>query len=260
MKTKQKRAGRVLSAGNESKLNEALGALEGAVGAIRSVLSQLEDRGDGMRDRELRFFPLQEVRMEEIGGAPTLSGYAAVYNQLSVDFGGWREIIRPGALTASLAKGPDTRANVDHTNGLSLIGRTRNGTLKLTEDDQGLRVVIQPPDTQAGRDVMTLVKRGDLNQMSFAFWTLRDNWLETGEYVLRELNEVEINGGDVSIVTYPAYPATSVQMRSLMNLPVIPENVRGRAPASDIAEEAATRARELRRRQRWLQVLEMENE
>lgn len=213
-----------------------------------------------MKQRELRFFPLTEVRMESLNGAPTLSGYAAVYNQLSVDFGGWREIIRPGAFTGTLAKGPDTRANVDHTGGLSTIGRTRNGTLTLSEDAQGLRVLIQPPDTQAGRDVVTLVQRGDLNQMSFAFWTQRDNWLETGEYVLRELHEVDIDGGDVSIVTYPAYPATSVQMRSLMNLPPLPENVRGRAPASDIADEVA-RARWLsRRRQRWLRVLESENE
>ena len=207
-----------------------------------------------MKERELRFFPLQEVRMDEIGGKPTLSGYAAVYNQLSVDFGGWREIIRPGAFTGSLAKGPDTRANVDHSGGLSTIGRTRNGTLQLLEDPQGLRVVIEPPDTQAGRDVMTLVKRGDLNQMSFAFWALRDNWLESGEYVLRELHEVEIDGGDVSIVTYPAYPQTSVQMRNLMNLPPMPTNVRGQGTASDKVDEAA-RARLLSRRRR-LQLME----
>lgn len=208
----------------------------------------------------MRFFPLTEVRMEEVLGAPTLSGYAAVYNQLSVDFGGWREIIRPGAFTGTLAKGPDTRANVDHMGGLNVIGRTRNGTLTLAEDAQGLRVVIQPPDTQAGRDVMTLVKRGDLNQMSFAFWTLRDNWLETGEYVLRELNELDIDGGDVSIVTYPAYPQTSVQMRSLMNLPPLPEmNVRGQGTASDKAAPAM-QGHELQRCQRWLKILELENE
>lgn len=216
-----------------------------------------------MKQRELRYFPLMEVRMEDVNGAPTLSGYAAVYNQLSVDFGGWREIIRPGAFTGTLAKGPDTRANVDHMGGLNVIGRTRNGTLTLAEDAQGLRVVITPPDTQAGRDVTTLVKRGDLNQMSFAFWTQRDNWLETGEYVLRELHEVDIDGGDVSIVTYPAYPATSVQMRNLMNLPTPPGtlllNVRGQGTASDITE-AATRARERVRRQRWLKILEVENE
>lgn len=248
------RAGRVISASNESRLNEALTALETAVGSIRGVLSQLEDRtGEPMKQRELRFFPLQEVRMEEVNGKPTLSGYAAVYNQLSVDFGGWREIIRPGAFSGSLAKGPDTRANVDHQGGLNTIGRTRNGTLQLNEDAQGLRVTIEPPDTQAGRDVMTLVKRGDLNQMSFAFWTLRDNWLETGEYVLRELHEVDIDGGDVSVVTYPAYPQTSVQTRSLMNLPMIPNDLR-QGPDSDKSDREAgaamARARLLSRRRR----------
>lgn len=256
MKTKQKRAGRVLSAANEGRLNEALGQLTGAVDAIRGVLSQLDERTEPVKRRELRFFPLTEVRMEEVAGEPTLSGYAAVYNQLSVDFGGWREIIRPGAFTASLTKGPDTRANVDHMSGLSTLGRTRNGTLELAEDAQGLRVVIRPPDTQPGRDVLTLVKRGDLNQMSFAFFTIQDNWLQTGEEMLRELHEVDIDGGDVSIVTYPAYPQTSVQMRSLMNLPEIPENVRGQGSASDIADEAAARARSLLNRRRRLLLLE----
>ncbi len=193
--------------------------------------------------------------MEQVDGKPVLRGYAAVYNQLSVDFGGWREIIRPGAFTATLAMGPDVRALVNHESGLSTIGRTRNGTLRLAEDATGLRVEIEPPDTQAGRDVVTLVGRGDLNQMSFAFFTRRDNWLETGEYVLRELNEVDINDGDVAVVTYPAYPQTSIALRSLMNLPQIPNDLR-QGPDSDRAG-AATQARALQRR-RWLQIMEME--
>lgn len=255
MKHKQQRAGRVLSASNERRLRDAADAMDTAAASVRDVLSQLDERGErgDMRDKELRFFPAQELRMEEVDGKPTLAGYAAVYNQLSVDFGGWREIIRPGAFTNTLAQGPDTRALIDHSGGLSTIGRTRNGTLQLSEDATGLRVVIEPPDTQAGRDVVTLVQRGDLNQMSFAFWTVRDNWLDSGEYTLRELHELNIDGGDVAIVTYPAYPQTSIAMRSLMNLPQIPNAFRP-GPDSDKAETQA-RARLLGRR-RLLTLME----
>lgn len=256
---KQIRAGRVLSARNETTLRDAAAAIEQGADAIRKVLDSAgsstdeEGRSD-MKGKEVRYFAAQELRMEEVDGKPMLRGYAAVYNQLSVDFGGWQEIIRPGAFSATLATGPDVRALIDHESGLSTIGRTRNGTLRLAEDGTGLRVEIDPPDTQAGRDVVTLVRRGDLNQMSFAFWTKRDNWLQTGEQVLRELLEVDINNGDVAVVTYPAYPQTSIAMRSLMNLPDIPNAFR-LEPDSDRAG-AETQARALQRR-RWLQIMEM---
>ncbi len=209
-----------------------------------------------MKNKELRFFAAQELRMETVDGKQLLRGYAATFNQLSVDFGGWREIIRPGAFTASLAAGPDVRALVNHESGLSTIGRTRNGTLTLQEDGVGLHVEIDPPDTQAGRDVVTLVQRGDLNQMSFAFWTKRDNWLDTGEMILRELHEVDINNGDVAVVTYPAYPSTNVAVRSLMNLPEIPNDLR-QGPDSDKADVTAVQVR-LMSRMRRLQLLTLE--
>jgi phage head maturation protease len=120
----------------------------------------------------------------------------------------------------------------------------------------GLAVEIDPPDTQAGRDVVTLVERGDLNQMSFAFWTKRDNWLDTGEMILRELHEVDINDGDVAVVTYPAYPSTSVGMRSLMNLPEIPNGFR-LEPDSDTADAAGVQVRQaLRMRRLQLAIME----
>jgi HK97 family phage prohead protease len=252
-----KRAGRVLSARNETKLRDAAGAVEAAAVAIRDVLDAATEEGRAdMKNKEVRFFGAQELRMVMEDGKPVLRGYAAMFNQLSVDFGGWREIIRPGAFTASLAAGPDVRALVNHESGLSTIGRTRNGTLRLLEDGMGLAVEIDPPDTQAGRDVVTLVERGDLNQMSFAFWTRRDNWLDTGEMVLRELHEVDINDGDVAVVTYPAYPSTNIGLRSLMNLPEIPNDLR-QGPDSDKADAAGVQVRQALRMRR-LQLLTLE--
>lgn len=153
---------------------------------------------------------------------PTIVGYAAMFDRRSFDLGGFTEIIKPGAFASTLAGKPDVRALVNHESGLMTIGRTTNGTLQLVEDEIGLRVKILPPDTQAGRDVVTLVKRGDLSQMSFAFYTKVDNWLQDANgAITRELIEVSIDNGDVSIVTYPAYGDTLVQARSL-NIPEIP--------------------------------------
>ena len=186
-------------------------------------------------EKELRFCSAQEMRAEELEGKPVLRGYAAVFNQLSVNFGGWREVILPGAFKATLAGLPDVRAVVDHKGGLSTIGRTKNSTLRLAEDDVGLSVEIDPPDTQAGLDIVKLVERGDINQMSFAFWVIRQNWIHGDDYATRELVEVDIDDGDVAVVTYPAYKQTEIQARSLMNLPELPPefNLSGQGSGSD---------------------------
>lgn len=168
---------------------------------------------------EKRIYPIHlEVREAGDGQPATLAGYAAVFNSLSENLGGFVEMIEPGAFTNTLATSPDVRATIDHEGGLKVLGRTTNGTLHLTEDVTGLNVVIVPPDTQAGRDTLTLVKRGDLSQMSFAFtvppggdtWEVKENGLP-----LRRLRAINLNGGDVSVVTNPAYPVTSVEARSM---------------------------------------------
>lgn len=154
-----------------------------------------------------------------------IRGYAAVFNSRSVDLGGFVEIIKPGAFGRSLINDPDVRATIDHEGGLTTLGRTRNNTLRLWEDEQGLGVQIIPPDTQAGRDVVTLVRRGDVDQMSFMFRVPEggDEWRSDDGQMIRTLREVDINDGDVSIVTYPAYPQTSVEARAkvkeLANIP-----------------------------------------
>lgn len=168
---------------------------------------------------EKRIYPIHlEVRETSDGQPVTLAGYAAVFNSLSENLGGFVEMIEPGAFTNTLANSPDVRATIDHEGGLNVLGRTKNGTLLLTEDDNGLNVVITPPDTQAGRDTLTLVKRGDLSQMSFAFtvppggdtWEVKENGLP-----LRRLRAINLNGGDVSVVTHPAYPETSIEARNM---------------------------------------------
>jgi HK97 family phage prohead protease len=156
-------------------------------------------------------------------GAPTITGYAAVFNSMSEDLGGFREVIRPDAFTKSLEGTGDVLARAEHDSKM-LLGRRSTGTLKLSVDERGLLYEINPPDTQAGRDVVTLIKRGDVKQSSFAFRVpdAGDSW-DTGPdgLLLRELLNVELV--DVAPVAMPAYQATTVSARAL-------EHVKGTQP------------------------------
>jgi len=140
----------------------------------------------------------------------TLVGYAAVFN-VEADIGGyWMERIEPGAFTKSL--GGDVRALVNHDSG-RVIGRTKSGTLRLAEDAKGLAVEIDMPDTSDGRDLWTLVERGDISGMSFGFLVTRQEWDETAEPPVRTIKEVELH--EISAVAWPAYGETEIGMRSL---------------------------------------------
>lgn len=165
-------------------------------------------------ETERRAYCLQELRADvEPGQAPMIRGYAAVFDQLSEELGGFREKIQRGAFAANLA-GADVRALFNHDPNL-VLGRTKSGTLRLQEDIHGLRIEIDPPDTQAARDLMTSMQRGDIDQMSFGFQVIRDHWETDPEgKVTRTLLDVRLF--DVSPVTYPAYPQTQVGVRSAL--------------------------------------------
>lgn len=165
-----------------------------------------------MKPAEKRIWVDCELRIED-GETPKIMGYAAKYNAWSVDLGGFREIIRPGAFSRAISEQQDVRALVDHDASM-ILGRTKSGTLRMTEDSVGLRVEIDPPDTSIARDVMQSIRRGDIDGMSFGFVTRKDEWRHNkGGEMQRELIDVDLF--DVSVVTYPAYPDTSVAMRSL---------------------------------------------
>jgi uncharacterized protein len=161
---------------------------------------------------ERRFFKA-ELRADDTAG-PKIGGLAARYNVPSEDLGGFREIISPGAFTASLATNPDVVALYQHDPS-DILGRTRSGSLRLRETDQGLAFECDLPDTQLGRDVFSLVKRGDLSECSFAFTTDAEDYSAKDGQRVRELQAVSLH--DVSVVTFPAYPDTSVAVRSMQN-------------------------------------------
>jgi HK97 family phage prohead protease len=140
-----------------------------------------------------------------------MAGYAAVFNEPSLPLP-FIEKIAPGAFRKTLTETPDVRLLINHE-GLPLA-RTKNGTMRLYEDAKGLYFEAELADTQEARDLYTLVSRGDVDQMSFAFRVIRQRWND--DRTERMLTEVSLADGDVSIVTYPAYPATSVEAREAL--------------------------------------------
>lgn len=166
-----------------------------------------EDRSK-MKKIERRTYTVRNVETREADGKMKLAGYAAVFNDSSVPLP-FSERIAPGAFRKTLSETPDVRLLINHE-GLPLA-RTKNGTLLLTEDQVGLRFEAELPDTTEARDLWTLVQRGDVDQMSFAFRVIRQKWNQ--DRTERTLTEVSLADGDVSVVTYPAYPTTSVEAR-----------------------------------------------
>jgi HK97 family phage prohead protease len=171
---------------------------------------------------ERRFLTGQpiELRAAEAAGKPRkFSGYAALYNSRSSNLGTpdrpFIEIIAPGAFDAVLKN--DVRALFNH-NPDHVLGRSREagGTVRLFSDERGLGFEIDVPDTQLGRDLATSVERGDIDQNSFAFRIAKDGdkWVEEAGVITRTIKRVA-ELFDVSLVTYPAYPDTSVAVRSL---------------------------------------------
>ena len=143
---------------------------------------------------------------------PKITGYAAVFNSRSEDLGGFVEIIEPGAFSGSL-ESADVRALVGH-DATQVIGRNKSGTLNVFEDDHGLRVEIDPPNTSAGRDIVESVRRGDIDSMSFGFIATNDRWEYDDGQEVRYLEQVELL--EVSVVAWPAYQSTEVAVRSLL--------------------------------------------
>ena len=180
---------------------------------------------------ERRFVPQAELRAVKSDGRtmPTIAGHAAVFDQASVELWGFYEEVAPGAFADTIADGDDVRALFNHDPNL-VLGRTKSGTLRLSEDEVGLLAEFDPPDTQQARDLVTLIERGDVSQMSFAFRVLDDKWrIDGDERYVRRILRAKLY--DVAPVTYPAYPSTDVGVRAagkdplFGEIPVIPADL-----------------------------------
>jgi HK97 family phage prohead protease len=144
-----------------------------------------------------------EIRAVE-GDGMSFSGYAAVFNSPSEDLGGFREFVAQGAFKRSLESRNRMMLLWNHDSSQPLAS-TRNGSLKLTEDKNGLFVEATLPNTQLGRDIAELIRTGTIDAMSFGFQVKRDSWSTDGR--TRTLEDVSLH--EVSLVSWPAYEGTA---------------------------------------------------
>lgn len=169
--------------------------------------------------RDMEFVEDDELVIESrANGQAAIVGYAAVYNRLSLDLGGFREEILPGAFDRIVNRQrgkADVVALFNHDSNI-VLGRTSSGTLELSTDDKGLRYVVTPPVSR--QDIVELVQRRDVRGSSFAFTVDKNGesfrTAEDGK-AIRQIREVS-GLYDVGPVLQPAYPSSSaaVAMRS----------------------------------------------
>jgi uncharacterized protein len=144
-----------------------------------------------------------EFRVEYDG--EVVRGYAAVFDSYSEDLGGFIEIIKQGAFDDVL--NDDVRAFYNHSDSF-LLGRVSSGTLRVWQDETGLGYEVKMPNTTYANDLIELMRRGDVNQSSFAFLVGRDRWEKRNGKNVRIIEKVS-RLIDVSPVVLPAYPAAS---------------------------------------------------
>ncbi len=165
---------------------------------------------------ELRTFAVPDLRyLPAADGNPTrIQARALIYDAVSEDMGGWREVFSEGSVELD----PDLRMLYDH-NTSNVIGRLSAGTLDAMDDGSGIVATGYPPDTGWARDLLVSMERGDINQMSFRFLALEDDivWVPSetadgGGYVLRTVTRAKVS--EISVVAIPAYPQTVALARA----------------------------------------------
>ena len=166
-----------------------------------------------MDNLEIRSF---NIELRDEPESRHIEGYGSVFNERSLDLGGFVEMIAPGAFDGVIERS-DVKCYLDHNPEKGILARSRNGkgSLSLVIDEKGLRYEFDAPHTNLGDEVVEGLKRGDYSQSSFAFTVDDEVWTKEadGTY-LRTITKI---GGlyDVSIVANPAYEGTSVALRSL---------------------------------------------
>nr|WP_262481733.1 HK97 family phage prohead protease [Bacillus sp. CH30_1T] len=165
------------------------------------------------KKKETRIVDITNLQTRDgTGNEPVvISGYAAVFNSKTSIGDFFEEVIAPGAFARTISENGDIRALFNH-NWDHVLGRTRNGTLKVEEDNRGLKFEVELPNTSLARDLAESLRRGDINQCSFGFFATNDTWDYAVEPAVRTLNEIELY--EISVVSIPAYEDTEVSLRS----------------------------------------------
>jgi len=181
-----------------------------------SKVAELHERGERVTKGIEQRVAFQDLEIRQDGDGMTLRGYAAVFNSPSQPLP-FIETIERGAFRDSLNSRNDIKLLWNHDTSI-VLGSTRAGTLKLAEDERGLYVEANLPDTQAGRDAVISIQRGDVTGFSFGFRVAAggDTWINSNERVLKRVNIHEVSVG----VAFPAYLGTegTANVRSVPDL------------------------------------------
>lgn len=164
---------------------------------------------------EKRELPQSTIELRETeDGQRTITGYAVKWEMKSHPMGWFRrfkEQFKKGAFAESLTK-DDQRALWSHDTS-KVLGRTKNGTLRLYEDDIGLRFELDLPNSTGGNDAYESIKRGDVDGVSFGFRMRKEEWDETDpDNIVRTISQADLF--EISPVGFPAYPDSQVSARS----------------------------------------------
>ena len=202
------------------------------------------DNKENERVEELRkqYGDNVELRTSEVRAAGddslVIEGYAANFDT-ETDLGYFRETIARGAFDDVLED--DVRLLLNHEG--APMARTTNGTLELSVDENGLKYRAALADTQDGRDLYKLIKRGDISQSSFAFTITDEKWSED-----RSTRTVQRMGKllDVSPVTYPAYATTTVSARNMATAKEEADELKPEQETPEVRQEPETIKTEVR--------------
>ena len=165
--------------------------------------------------KEIRIAQMRAIPQSDEQQNMIVDGYALVFEQPTVlwtdpDSGKeYREVISKGALDGVDLS--DVPFKYNHSDSMMIMARSRNHTLTLEPDDVGLKITANLAPTSSGKDLYTLIQRGDINKMSFAFYVAEDEFdRKTTTRRIQKFAAI----GDVSAVDFPAYDQTSISARS----------------------------------------------
>lgn len=238
--------------GIKAKIKTALTKFGVQVGEENSEFVDLAYRGVPAFGPERRSFAAQFETRSLGNGRIELTGYASTVEQpyrMYDMFGEYSEVVRAGAFAGTLANNADVSFLANHT-GLTMA-RTRNGSLKLSEDSTGLLTVAELDDRRSdARDLLAAIERGDVDEMSFGFRVKQQKW--SPDYDERALIELDLDRGDVSAVNFGANPNTSISagMRAFdsadaARIHALSTELRSAGPLSDEARSAISRVLDL---------------
>lgn len=175
-------------------------------------------KSERMEQREI---PAQGLEIRQVeGGAPVITGYAVVFNVWSRTLYDWNgqpfvERFAPGVFDNWLQNNPELIALWNHNADMPLARMSR-GTLRIAIDAIGLRFEIDPPANSWGQDALIAIRRGDVNGMSFLFEANADAWEKPGADGVARRTVLKSMLYEISPVTFPAYLATTVQVRAVV--------------------------------------------